>query len=260
MIITTKKPITEIIELVKDSEKLFIAGCGSCSTVCLTGGENQVSEMAEILEGKKPYSFQEPVEEEYVDKKGRTKTKTIMVDREETVKEPHVITGTIVLEEPCDRRLDTKELPKADGINEADAVIVMSCGVGMQTVYETLIKAKERGKIQKMPMVFVSNDTHFIGQTQRIGVFTELCRGCGDCMLNETGGICPVVRCGKGLMNGPCGGMIDGKCEVKDYTLDCGWALVYQRLKLLDELRAYEKIREPRDYARFYATRDVNNR
>ncbi|MHA1680496.1 MAG: methylenetetrahydrofolate reductase C-terminal domain-containing protein [Promethearchaeota archaeon] len=260
MIITTKKPITEILELVKGKENIFLTGCGSCSTVCLTGGEKQVSEMADILEGKKPYTYEEPVQEEYIDHKGRTKTKTVMVTREATVQEPHKVTGSIVLEEPCDKRLDRKELPKAEGMAEADAVIVMSCGVGMQTVYSTLIKAKEQGKIPKMPLVFVSNDTHFMGQTERIGVFHEMCRGCGDCMLNETGGICPVVRCGKGLMNGPCGGMIDGKCEVKDYTLDCGWALVYQRLKLLDSLNEFEKIREPRDYARFYTTRDVNNR
>lgn len=260
MIITTKKPITEIIETVKPHNKLFLAGCGSCSTVCLTGGENQVKEMADILEGKAPYSFTEFVEEEYVDEKGKNKTRTVEVKREETVKDPHVVVGSIVLEEPCDKRLDAKELPSAEGLADADAVIVLSCGVGMQTVYETLIKAKEREKIPKMPYVFVSNDTHFIGQTERIGVFNELCRGCGDCMLNDTGGICPVVRCGKSLMNGPCGGMIGGMCEVKDYTLDCGWALVYERLKLLEELQSYEAVREPRDYARYYATREINNR
>ncbi|MFX0098117.1 MAG: methylenetetrahydrofolate reductase C-terminal domain-containing protein [Candidatus Hodarchaeota archaeon] len=260
MIITTKKPITEIIELVKPHEKIFIAGCGSCATVCLTGGEAQISELADILEGKKNYSYEEPVIEEYQDEKGRTKTRTVMAKREATVQDKHIVVGSIVLDEPCDVRLDKKELPKADGLVDADAVVVMSCGVGMQTVYESLLNAKEREKIPKMPYVFVSNDTHFIGQTERIGKFNELCRGCGDCMLNDTGGICPVVRCGKGLMNGPCGGMIDGKCEVKDYTLDCGWALVYQRLKLLDELNAYEKIRDPRDFARFYATRRVENR
>lgn len=260
MIITTKKPITEIIELVKPHEKIFLAGCGSCSTVCLTGGEPQVSEMAEILEGKKPYSYEEAVTEEYVDKKGRNKTRTVMVTKEATIQDKHVVVGSIVLDEPCDIRLDRKELPKAEGLADADAVLVMSCGVGMQTVYETLLRAKQRDKIPRMPYVFVSNDTHFIGQTERIGIFNELCRGCGDCMLNETGGICPVTRCGKGLMNGPCGGMIDGKCEVKDYTMDCGWALVYERLKLLDDLRGYEKIREPRDYARYYTTKRVENR
>ncbi|MHA1791513.1 MAG: methylenetetrahydrofolate reductase C-terminal domain-containing protein [Promethearchaeota archaeon] len=260
MIVTTKKPIKEILALLKPFKNVFITGCGSCSTVCLTGGETQVKEMAEILEGKAPYTYEEPVVEQYTDEKGRVKERTVMAKRKETIQDKHVVTGTIVLEEPCDKRLDRKELPKAEGLKEADAVLVMSCGVGMQTVYETLITAKQRNKIPKLPYVFVSNDTHFIGQTERVGVFHEMCRGCGDCMLNETGGICPVVRCGKGLMNGPCGGMIDGKCEVKDYTLDCGWALVYERLKLLDQLHNFEKIREPRDYARFYTTRDVSNR
>ncbi|MHA1714296.1 MAG: methylenetetrahydrofolate reductase C-terminal domain-containing protein [Promethearchaeota archaeon] len=260
MIVTTRKPVSEIVELVKPYKNVFIVGCGSCSTVCLTGGENQVKEMANILEGKMEYTYKEAVEEQYVDEKGRERTRTVIVDKKAKVDDPHEIVGTMVLEEPCDKRLDAKELPKSEGVSKADVVLVMSCGVGMQTVYETLISARERGKIPKLPHVFVTNDTHFIGQTERIGVFNDYCRGCGDCMLNETGGICPVVRCGKGLMNGPCGGMIGGKCEVKDYTLDCGWALVYQRLKLLDKLQNFEKVREPRDYARFYATRRVNNR
>ena len=260
MIITTKKQITEILDLLKPHKNLFLVGCGSCSTVCLTGGEDQVKEMADILTGAEPYKYEVEVEEEYVDHKGRTKTKKKLELREKKVEDSHDIVGTIVLDEPCDQRLDRMELPKADGLDKADAVLVMSSGVCMQTVYDALSRAAPRDKIPKLPKVFVSNDTHFIGQTERIGVFHELCRGCGDCMLNETGGICPVVRCGKSLMNGPCGGMIDGKCEVKDYTMDCGWALLYERLKLIEKLEKYEDINEPKDYALAYATRDVNNR
>lgn len=260
MIVTTKKAMRTILDLLKPHEKLFLIGCGSCSTVCLTGGENQVKEMADVLSGKSSYKFEVEVEKEYVDEKGKTKTKKELELREAKCEDKHVITGSIILDEPCDIRLDNKELPGADGLADADAVLVMSCGVGMQTVYETLIKATEKGKLARLPRVYISNDTQFIGQTERIGVFHEMCRGCGDCMLNETGGICPVVRCGKSLMNGPCGGMIKGKCEVKDYTLDCGWAQLYERLRLIQKLERYVDVNEPRDFAAFYATRDVSNR
>jgi len=260
MIVTTKKEMTEILDLLKPFENIFLVGCGSCSTVCLTGGENQVKEMADVLTGQSPYKYEVEVETEYVDEKGKTKTKKELQLREETCQEAHAITGSIILEEPCDIRLDNKELLKAEGLTNADAILAMTCGVGMQTLYESLITAQQKGKLEKLPRVFIANDTRFIGQTERIGVFHEMCRGCGDCMLNETGGICPVVRCGKGLMNGPCGGMIDGKCEVKDYTLPCGWAQLYDRLKLLDKLDTYVDINDPRDYARWYAMRNVENR
>jgi ferredoxin len=260
MIVTTKKQITEILDLLKPYPNIYLIGCGSCSTVCLTGGENQVAEMANVLTGASPYQYEVEVEETYTDEKGKEKTRKKMELREETCQDAHTIAGSMVLEEPCDMRLDNKELLKAEGLVDSDAILAMTCGVGMQTLYETLINAREKGKISNLPRVFVANDTRFIGQTERIGIFHEMCRGCGDCMLNETGGICPVVRCGKGLMNGPCGGMIDGKCEVKDYTIDCGWALLYERLKLLDKLETYDDINDPRDYARWYAQRNVENR
>lgn len=260
LIVTTKKAMTEILDLLKPFEKIFLLGCGSCSTVCLTGGENQIKEMERVLTGESAYKYEVEVEKEYVDEKGKKKTKKELELREAKCPDKHVVTGSIVIDEPCDIRLDTKELPTAPGLVDADAILAMTCGVGMQTVYDTLVNAREKGKLPKLPRVFIANDTRFIGQTERIGVFHEMCRGCGDCMLNETGGICPVVRCGKSLMNGPCGGMINGKCEVRDYTLPCGWAQLYERLKLLNKLEAYQDVNDPRDFARWTATRDVANR
>ena len=260
MIVTTKKQMTEILGALQPFEKIFIVGCGSCSTVCLTGGENQVKEMAEVLQGQSSYKYEVEVEKTYTDEKGKEKTKKELELREATCEDPHTVVGSLVLEEPCDMRIDNKELVNAPGLTDADAVLAMTCGVGEQTLYESLINSFEKGKIEKLPRVFIANDTRFIGQTERIGVFHEMCRGCGDCMLNETGGICPVVRCGKSLMNGPCGGMINGKCEVKDYTLPCGWAQLYERLKLLDRLEHYTDVNEPRNFARWTAARDVANR
>jgi hypothetical protein len=104
----------------------------------------------------------------------------------------------------------------------------MMCGAGVQDLVDYF------GKIY-VPAL----NTKFLGGTERIGKFYERCRACGDCVLYETGGICPVVRCPKGMMNGPCGGVYEGKCEVEGYKQDCAWVLIYNRLKELDMLDLY---------------------
>jgi len=78
--------------------------------------------------------------------------------------------------------------------------------------------------------------------------FYETCRACGDCLLHETGGICPITRCAKSLLNGPCGGQSKGKCEVGGGKNDCAWVLIYNRLKERNRLDLFTKFRPPRDY------------
>jgi hypothetical protein len=78
----------------------------------------------------------------------------------------------------------------------------------------------------------------------------ERCLGCGDCVLDLTAGICPRTRCSKGLMNGPCGGSENGKCEVDPENLDCGWNLIYQRLKSLNRLDTLMAIQPPQDWSK----------
>jgi hypothetical protein len=79
-------------------------------------------------------------------------------------------------------------------------------------------------------------------------IYSELCKACGDCILDETGGICPIARCGKSLLNGPCGGFAKGKCEVGGWVNDCAWVLIFNRLKERDKLDLFLKFRPPRDY------------
>ena len=208
MIITEQKPIDQIKSMVKPFNKVFIIGCGTCSTTCLTGGAEQVKEMASKLAGKKME-----------------------------------VIGTVVVEAPCDSRLlkrDTRE--KISLIKEADAVLCMACGAGVQNVAEKI------GKII-VPML----DTKFIGKTERIGQFFERCRACGECILFETGGICPVSRCPKNMLNGPCGGMYKGKCEVGNYEKDCVWVIIYDRLKKDGRLRLFNSFKSPRDFSRLDA-------
>ena len=83
------------------------------------------------------------------------------------------------------------------------------------------------------------------------GTWLEMCAGCGDCILHLTGGICPVARCTKSLMNGPCGGTNDGKCEINPET-ECGWVLIVNRMKELGTLDKLSEINPPRDWSSSY--------
>ncbi len=77
-----------------------------------------------------------------------------------------------------------------------------------------------------------------------------MCLACGDCILDETGGVCPITRCPKGLLNGPCGGTVKGKCEVGGYEEDCAWTLIYENLKKQGRIELFTKFRPPRDFSR----------
>lgn len=203
MIITKVKSDEELKGAIEPFKKLAVVGCGTCATLCQTGGEEQVKAMVQKLTdmGKQ-------------------------------------VTGSIVIENPCDLRIDKRDLKRIDeALSNAEALLVLSCGAGVQTV------AEASGKI-----TLAALDTIFIGEVERIGKFYEMCRACGSCILNETGGICPITRCAKHLLNGPCGGMHQGKCEVGT-DKDCAWILIYNRLKEQGRSELFTKFREPRDYS-----------
>lgn len=115
-------------------------------------------------------------------------------------------------------------------VEEAKAILVFSCGVGVQVVSKLI-----EGKI-----VLPGCDTHYLNGFQGVTPQDADCEQCGQCWLNLTGGICPLTACSKGLLNGPCGGTKDGKCEVNP-EMDCGWALIYKRLKDIDKMELLKK-------------------
>jgi len=140
-----------------------------------------------------------------------------------------------VVERQCEKEM-VEEL--RDKVQEVDAILSMGCGVGVQTLAEVF---------EEKP-VFPALNTTFIGMPEAEGVWTERCGACGDCMLYWTGGICPVVRCAKGLLNGPCGGTRKGgKCEI-DSEKDCAWVLIYRRLEKQGRLDLMRKYYEPKNY------------
>jgi ferredoxin len=146
------------------------------------------------------------------------------------------VTGTFVAKSGC-QVLGTKvELkPFKDAIEKADCIIVMSCGAGTQTAVE----------LYENKPVFPANDSLFLANMTRLKVFDERCSLCGKCILDKTGGICPITRCAKGLLNGPCGGSQGGLCEVSKDT-PCAWQQIYARLKKLNQLHILKESSQPK--------------
>ncbi len=122
----------------------------------------------------------------------------------------------------------------------ADAILSMACGVGVQLA----------ARIYPDKPVYPALNTKFMGTNDHAGEWSENCLACGDCKLGIFGGVCPVTRCSKSLLNGPCGGSVDGKCEVDPDNIDCGWQLIYDRLKTLGSLGVLDENSEPRDWSK----------
>ncbi|MBL7212661.1 MAG: methylenetetrahydrofolate reductase C-terminal domain-containing protein [Desulfobacteraceae bacterium] len=141
----------------------------------------------------------------------------------------------VTLERQCDHEY-LEEIRNI--IDQYDAVISLACGVGVQFMAEKYFDTP----------VLPGVDTCFMGVTEERGIWTERCQGCGQCILARTGGICPISRCAKRLLNGPCGGSTKGNCEINK-DLPCGWQLIIDRLKELDRLGDYEKIAPVKDWS-----------
>ena len=125
----------------------------------------------------------------------------------------------------------------ARSIARSDAVLSLACGAGVQAV------ARRFASTPVLPGV----NTTFIGVLESQGLFTEECLGCGNCELAKFGGICPITRCAKKLLNGPCGGSRDGKCEVNPDT-PCAWQLIIDRLAVLGQLDNLRTLVPPKDW------------
>lgn len=199
--ITQPKTDEEILRLLTVSDRICILGCGTCTTMTHTGGEAEVAAM-----------------------------KTRMTEAGK------LVTGTATLPVACDNLTEhiVRELDTV--IGQADALLVMSCAYGVQTLARQVKK-----------MVIPALDTLFIGKESVSGNYHEICMQCGTCVIGETGGICPVTTCHKGLINGPCGGTNQGKCEI-DKNKDCAWTLIYNRLEELGRLDLMRPLQKPRNF------------
>ncbi|NVM29367.1 MAG: methylenetetrahydrofolate reductase C-terminal domain-containing protein [Candidatus Helarchaeota archaeon] len=137
----------------------------------------------------------------------------------------------------CDDKVNTSTIKPLLDEGKFDAILSLACGVGVQVAAEMF----------DIP-VYPAQNTMFMGA--EIGdTYYEKCAGCGDCLLGYTGGFCPIANCAKSLVNGPCGGPINGKCEVGDYTKPCAWIKVFKRLNSRPGgLELFKKFRTPVDF------------
>lgn len=204
MIVTTQKPLDEILNFISPYGKVLVIGCDGCTQP--PRGLREAKTLSQLLElaGKlnnKEFTFQQ----------------------------------TTVAKQ-CDDYLAASTLRPQ--IGDAEVVLSLACGLGVQTMAEVF---------PELP-IFPAQNTHFMGAEERDdGILEKRCAGCGDCLLAVTGGICPVARCTKGLLNGACGGTKDNKCELSSER-DCAWVLIYDSLKRQGKLDLLKEYRPPRDY------------
>ncbi len=203
MIVSEQKP-WEKIKMYLDQEKgsLFVIGCKGCAQSSGSGGPVQVAEMVQKIAdaGKK-------------------------------------VSGSIAVDFLCQKALvKTRLKPRAAQLKDADALLVMTCGIGVQSVAAVVNK-----------VCYPACNTIYMGGSRGEWSGEERCGECGDCMLALTGGICPITMCSKSLVNGACGGASQGKCEL-DKEKDCAWERIYDRLKALGKLERLAYGIYPRDY------------
>jgi ferredoxin len=147
---------------------------------------------------------------------------------------------TLIQEKSLDRQCVKEFVIQLDGVvDQYDAVLSLACGAGVQAVGDMY---------PEIPVIPALN-TEFLGETKDQGMWVENCLGCGDCMLYHFGGVCPLARCSKHLMNGPCGGSRGGSCEVRQ-DLPCAWQEILLRLESFGALDRLEKVYPPKDWSR----------
>ena len=204
MIIAEQKTLDELKTLIGGAEKVLVVGCGTCVTVCFAGGAREAAIVSSSL---------------------RMATKL-----DHDAKEIEDIT----VQRQCEwEYLDQIE----DQISEADVVLSLGCGIGVQAIAEHFPNT----------WVVPGLNTSFLGLPTEQGIWAERCAACGDCVLGLTGGICPIARCSKSLLNGPCGGSEDGHCEI-DPEVDCAWQMIYERLGKMDKLHVLMDLQPPKNW------------
>jgi ferredoxin len=204
MIVAEQKPLAELKSLIGEANNVLVVGCGTCVTVCFAGGAREAAivsasmRMATKLEGA----------------------------------------GKQVTDVTVQRQCEWEYLDQiAEQVQEADVVLSLGCGIGVQAIAEHFPQA----------WVVPGLNTSFLGLPLEQGVWAERCAACGDCILGLTGGICPIARCSKSLLNGPCGGSEAGHCEV-DPDIPCAWQLIYDRLKSMNKLHVLLELQPPKNW------------
>ncbi|MBI2857856.1 MAG: methylenetetrahydrofolate reductase C-terminal domain-containing protein [Chloroflexi bacterium] len=204
MIVAERKTVPELVAILAGHKRVLVLGCGTCVTVCLAGGEREVSIISSALR---------------IVSKARGLGLTV---------------DELTIERQCDNVFIEQA---AEAIEKSDAVLSLACGAGVQAIAERYLTKP----------VYAGLNTKFLGILEERGVWTEKCAACGSCMLHEFGGICPITRCAKHILNGPCGGSREDRCEVRA-DRPCAWQLIYKRLKDIGQLDRLKRTEPPKDW------------
>ncbi|NTV34874.1 MAG: hypothetical protein HGA50_16490 [Deltaproteobacteria bacterium] len=204
MIIADRKPAGELLEMVKDCNRILILGCKGCVTVCNVGGTKEVGVLASILKIAR-------------NKEGRP----LQVD-----------------EKTIERQCDPEYIAQVkDLVGQYDAVISMACGVGPQFLSEAYPDQR----------FFPALNTTSFGGALQHGIWSERCAGCGTCLIHHFDGMCPIARCSKSLLHGPCGGSARGKCEISK-EVDCIWDMIVKKKMEKGRLEDLTKMKPNKDW------------
>jgi hypothetical protein len=196
MVHTSKKPAEELLSILDGLDRLFVVACGGCPVGGETGTEADVTSLSEALAGS-----------------GKT------------------IAGRVSIDFLCNKILaGTRLMRHAEELRGVDAVLVSSCGIGVQAIAKLL-------DVPAIPAL----DTVSLDGLQGLYPASEYCAECGDCVLHLTGGICPISGCAKQLLNGPCGGSQNGMCEVDPENRKCAWEKIVKRMEELGRLHILEQ-------------------
>ena len=202
--ITAQKPSGEVTQYLEKCQGVYIIGCGTCATMCHTGGKSEILEMKAKIEAS-----------------GKE------------------VTGWMAIPTACDELTKYALRENAADIEAADCILAMTCAVGVQTISNYLEEPK---------LIYPALNTLFIGMEDSPGHLMEVCLQCGDCVLGRSAAICPLVRCAKSLLNGPCGGSSEGKCEISADVL-CAWQMIHDHLAEMGRLDELEEIEPVKDWS-----------
>ena len=201
MIYSELKNIDEILKILKENEISLII-CNGCAEVCKVSDEKSIKE---------------------IELKLKENGKNII--------------GKLKIDFLCSKNLIVRKVSRnIEILNNSSALLVFSCGIGVQCVSDIIDKPS-----------YPATNTIYLGGFQGLWLGKERCAECGTCYLGITGGICPITFCTKELVNGPCGGAKNGKCEI-DKEKDCGWVLIYEKLKKIGKLEILKEYQNPRNY------------
>jgi ferredoxin len=208
LIIAERKPLAEIRRLLEPYRRVMVLGCRGCVTVCMAGGAKETAVLSTWLR---------------LDSIGAGKERQVLED---------------TVERQCEYELLRPIAVRLNEGSSVEAILSLGCGIGVQALADCF---------PDLP-VLPGLNTSFLGMPERTGTWVERCHACGQCLLDQTGGICPIARCAKNLLNGPCGGSQAGFCEIGNGTA-CAWSQIHARLARLKQLDKLTDLALPKNWS-----------